>query len=359
MIVWLAAYPRSGNTLLRLFLKQVFGVHTFSLYDDSFDIGANPAVADEVGHQSHGLSIEEFYQAATTTTDTYFVKTHDPPRDDAAAIYVVRDGRASIVSYFHYLRTVVGSDVSFSDVVSGSVRYQSWSEHFEAWHPRERAKTLLLTYEDLTDQAFTARTIADFLKLEQKGQFTNDFSRYQGMFPQFFRRGNNPDNIAELTGDAAELFWTMHGELMKELQYVESIPRITNTPRSLLIHQRDRAIKAERRQSEDLRRAQADCSEKEREIAYLRDEAEARLDKIKQLHADIASVHIEAEARLDLIKRLHADLERRNADCDEKDRQIALLHGECEARLETIKRLDTDLRSALARVQALEKANPG
>ena len=34
MIVWLAAYPRSGNTLLQLFLKQVFGVHTFSLYDD-------------------------------------------------------------------------------------------------------------------------------------------------------------------------------------------------------------------------------------------------------------------------------------------------------------------------------------
>ena len=149
------------------------------------------------------------------------MKTHDLPRDDAPAIYVIRDGRASIVSYFHYLRMIVGSDVSLSDVVSGSVLYQSWSEHFEAWHPRKRAKTLLLKYEDLTNQAFTGRKIADFLKLEQKGEFTNDFSRYHGIFPQFFRRGNNADNIAELKGAAAELFWTMHGELMKDLQYVE------------------------------------------------------------------------------------------------------------------------------------------
>jgi FkbM family methyltransferase len=85
------------------------------------------------------------------------------------------------------------------------------------------------------------------------------------------------------------------------------------------------------RVNSDLRRAQTACNEMEREIAY---------------------VHGEAEARLNVIKRLHAELERY---CDEKDRHIASLHGEAEARLNIINRLDADLRSALARVQDLEK----
>src|SRR6266508_870590 len=247
MIVWLASYPRSGNTLLRLLLKHVFGVCTFSLYDDPL-IGANQTAAREIGHQHHGLSTERFYEVASTKPNMYLVKTHDPPRDDAPAIYVVRDGRATIVSYLHYLRTIVGSDVSLSDVVLGSVPYRSWSEHFEAWRPRKRTKTLLLKYEDLTNQSVAAtQRIADFLKLEQQEEFTNDFNRYHRIFPHFFRRGSNPDNIAELKGDTAELFWTMHGHLMKGLQYVKSIPEIASTPRSLLIRRRDRAIEVENR----------------------------------------------------------------------------------------------------------------
>ena len=34
MIVWLASYPRSGNTFLRLVLHRLFGVPTYSVYED-------------------------------------------------------------------------------------------------------------------------------------------------------------------------------------------------------------------------------------------------------------------------------------------------------------------------------------
>ena len=43
MIVWLASYPRSGNTFLRVVLHNVYGVSTYSVYED------NDPVAQRVG----------------------------------------------------------------------------------------------------------------------------------------------------------------------------------------------------------------------------------------------------------------------------------------------------------------------
>jgi hypothetical protein len=77
----------------------------------------------------------------------------------------------------------------------------------------------------------------------------------------------------------------------------------------------------------------------------------------RQRHEHAHDLRSELERRLALINGLNSDLKRAQADSNEKERQIALLHGEAEARLNLIKRLDADLRSALARVQELEKQN--
>lgn len=34
MIIWLALYPRSDNTFLRLVLHKLFGVPTYSVYEN-------------------------------------------------------------------------------------------------------------------------------------------------------------------------------------------------------------------------------------------------------------------------------------------------------------------------------------
>jgi len=34
-MIWLASYPRSGNTLLRVILKHCFGLSSQSVYHDS------------------------------------------------------------------------------------------------------------------------------------------------------------------------------------------------------------------------------------------------------------------------------------------------------------------------------------
>ena len=37
LLIWLASYPRSGNTLLRMILERDFGYHTCSIYREHED----------------------------------------------------------------------------------------------------------------------------------------------------------------------------------------------------------------------------------------------------------------------------------------------------------------------------------
>ena len=50
-IIWLASYPRSGNTLLRTVLWHCFGLRSASLYPE--DLGGNAALKSYIGHVDH------------------------------------------------------------------------------------------------------------------------------------------------------------------------------------------------------------------------------------------------------------------------------------------------------------------
>jgi hypothetical protein len=86
-IVWLASYPRSGNTYLRAILWTCFGLQTGSVYPD--DLFGDSAVAQQVGHfegTAHGQFSADFLRLP-------LVKTHEWPVDNRKAIYIVRNGR--------------------------------------------------------------------------------------------------------------------------------------------------------------------------------------------------------------------------------------------------------------------------
>ena len=103
-------------------LNRFFGVRTFSLYDDHTDIGADPTLAKLVGHRSHGMAPRDFVELARREAHRFFVKTHGKPHDnDEKAIYLVRDGRAALVSYFHYNRDILKTDISLPQIVKGQV----------------------------------------------------------------------------------------------------------------------------------------------------------------------------------------------------------------------------------------------
>ncbi|HEX8665878.1 MAG TPA: sulfotransferase domain-containing protein [Beijerinckiaceae bacterium] len=221
MITWLASYPRSGNTLLRMLLRQVFGIRTLDLHQTPMSPRALRHAKRDYGHLQHRLTPERLYSLAKDKPRRYFIKTHEPPLDGSPAIYVVRDGRSATVSYFHYLKTVPGPPASLEDTVLGRVHLGSWSEHLEAWDPENRPDTLLLHYQDVVrGDEDVIRKISAFLGLEPLAPtFVHDFSELNRRDPYFFRSGSDEANIEELRGTAAELFWALHGPTMARYDF--------------------------------------------------------------------------------------------------------------------------------------------
>ena len=137
--VWLASYPRSGNTLLRTILHHCFGLPSTSVY--AGDLGGNRALEAMVGHFEGPVP-----PPGCPPDAPLLVKTHRRPSDDAPAIYVVRDGRAAAVSLWEFY----GRRFPLRALIVGGGPHQTWSEHLAAWRPWARPGTLLLRYEELT-----------------------------------------------------------------------------------------------------------------------------------------------------------------------------------------------------------------
>lgn len=217
-LTWLASYPRSGNTLLRLVLKHCFGLYSQSIYKDQ-DF-ADAQVRDAVGHEEVGTNPHLFIDRARRTGRCLFVKTHEPPSTDQhPAIYVVRDGRAAVVSYAHYLRDVLHREVSITALIEGRVG-PSWSQHVKSWILPLRANTLVVRYEDLVESNLeTLEAIENFIGHKLLRNFDNRFEFFNALHPTFFRRGSNEANIAEMDATCRKLFEAYHGDTLGALGY--------------------------------------------------------------------------------------------------------------------------------------------
>lgn len=218
MITWLASYPRSGNTLLRVILKQCFGLSSQSIYDDAeLD---TPGIREAVGFEAVGNDPRHFVEDARRQARSLYVKTHElPGRDAHPAIYVVRDGRSSVVSYRHYLRGVLGRETSLSDVIRGEGT-PSWSEHVEAWALSGRPNTLVVRYENLAvADPRTLQQVAAFLDRPLLQAFDISFDRLHALNPHFFRRGSDAANISEMDAVSLRLFEQLHGATLRRIGY--------------------------------------------------------------------------------------------------------------------------------------------
>jgi Sulfotransferase domain len=217
-VTWLASYPRSGNTLLRVILNRCFGLSSQSIYSDTEF--SDPAVCRMVGHEPIGSDPQLFLRRAGQDGRRLYVKTHEPPPPDRhRAIYIVRDGRSAVVSYTHFLREILHRDVTLTDVISGKTG-PSWSQHVRAWTMPARRDTLILRYEDLiTGDAKTLAALSAFTGARQHQAFDISFERLQALDPIFFRCGSDLTNISEMGGEALQLFERLHGDTLRALGY--------------------------------------------------------------------------------------------------------------------------------------------
>jgi hypothetical protein len=221
MIIWLASYPRSGNTLLRTILNRVYGAKSYSKYNDKTDIGQSPDTAAAVGHIDYQGPWNEAYEAFSKSTQTYFVKTHDAPEDDSAAIYIVRNGIKALVSNYHYWKDFNNKILPFEDLILGTqTPFPSWGGHLDAWRPDKRSRTLVLRYEDLiADPSSEIRKITNFIRMPELAPWINDFNNLQKINPRFFREGKTTPRKAEISDQHENLFNAIHEDWMRHFNY--------------------------------------------------------------------------------------------------------------------------------------------
>lgn len=187
MIVWLASYPRSGNTWTRIILHQLYGVTTYSIHQDMLFF--NNGIADVVGQETLPGKIEDLRESE----EIYFIKTHDARiQSEDKAIYIVRDGRDVAVSYARYQEQYnnMPFERALQRIVSGQEYPYNWQDHVRFWSMRPN--TAVVKYENLIKNPTTA--IQDTLgklqiDLPVAGGELPTFAELKSKWPGFFRKG--------------------------------------------------------------------------------------------------------------------------------------------------------------------------
>lgn len=217
MIVWLASYPRSGNTFLRLMLKQGLGLATYSTHEG--DDHTKPRLAELIGHTKDGYS-KDLIEAGRNSSEIYVIKTHYVPQTDDLSIYVVRDGRAATVSYLHFCLDS-GLIVTMEQLIEGVPYIGSWSSHIASWNPLHRPNTLFLKYEEIVSEPDIAlRQVSEFLKVPIVDRTRPSFEELHSLEPLIFRAGDNKKNIGEMQAHEGH-FFAKHGPAMVAFGYAQ------------------------------------------------------------------------------------------------------------------------------------------
>lgn len=182
MIIWLASYPKSGNTLLRSILSAYFysGDGDFK-FDNLYKISQFPAIDH---FMSLGINLddekkvfENFINAQNLINQqskkAKFFKTHSKLcqmygsnftdlKNTLGVIYIIRDPRNVVTSFaHHYNLTIDKATEALLDEKrfmiktdkNASVFLGSWSSNYESWRDLEKKnKYLLVKYEDLVNK---------------------------------------------------------------------------------------------------------------------------------------------------------------------------------------------------------------
>jgi len=227
MIVWLASYPRSGNTFFRVVLNSVFNIKTYSIYDDGRDIGADEATSDIVGHAF--LPKDFDLEKARASKETYYIKTHELLEnmildDKDKVIYLIRDGRESTLSFTKYLKNYHGKSDDLTDVLYGNTPFKSWGEHVRQWSQLD--DYLLIKFEELTeDPTSQLQKIADYLDIRPSNEKIPTFQELQQVNPKFFRSGKNSSWKEHFTKIEHLAFWLRNYEHMIAFGYTNDMPK--------------------------------------------------------------------------------------------------------------------------------------
>ena len=184
-IIWLASYPKSGNTWVRAFLHNLLrdpeeGYDINRITDFSANDSAVGWYQPLIGRAPGDWTLEEVgkvrrkaHEAVTRAhPDSVFVKTHNALTVDrygplitmeltAGAIYIVRNPLDVAISYSHHLGETIDRTIYLlNNRNTGTPNtktnvhqlLRSWSEHVQSWTAHPHPGLHVIRYEDMLGQ---------------------------------------------------------------------------------------------------------------------------------------------------------------------------------------------------------------
>lgn len=275
-IIWLASYPKSGNTWFRVFLANLFSgkeepVDINNLSEAT--IASNRQLFDEeTGINSSDLTRDEIeklrpivYDNLSNKADNYvFLKIHDALKKTSEgkflisenasfkAIYFIRNPLDVVISFAHHLDT---SYEKTADIMCNE-KYAfcnkddrlhnqleqilfSWSSHVNSWINQDIVPVKVLRYEDMILDTFNTFSGAlNFLDLNyetkvidkalknssfkelQNQELNKGFKEKPPIKELFFRKGSAGGWRDELSEYCIDKITGMHSGVMKKFGYM-------------------------------------------------------------------------------------------------------------------------------------------
>ena len=185
MIIWIASYPKSGNTWVRSIISSYFFTDTgdfdFNLLKNISLYPGPKYFKNKINKPGEVSLFWESSQKNIVTKETQtFLKTHNAlialnnrlftsEKTSLGAIYIVRDPRNILSSLknhydfkdyneaFEFMKNKKKYiwDIRKNNDYSGFQFLGSWQEHYKSWIKNQKFKTLLVKYEDLERDCYS------------------------------------------------------------------------------------------------------------------------------------------------------------------------------------------------------------
>lgn len=274
-IVWLASYPKSGNTWFRVFLTNLLGdadqpadinnlypttiASSRSLFDEATGVPSSDLTQDEI----EMLRPQVYQYMSEITKETIYHKIHDAwitihngtrlvPEDvTKAVLYFIRNPLDVVISFAHHSTTTIektmkmmnNPDFAFcsrENKLHNQTRQRllTWSEHAASWIDHSALPLMVLRYEDMLADtfnifkkavAFIGLDVSDenIIKALEYSSFDNikkqekekGFREKTTKSESFFRKGISGDWKNTLTDNQVNLIVSQHKTMMERFGY--------------------------------------------------------------------------------------------------------------------------------------------